>query len=104
MQNEYEADIIGLVDEEGNEYKFEILDRIEEDGRTFYALIPSPDDVTGDVEDTGEYYIMEEIMEDGEDAPVLADIDDEELLDRLAETFESHFDEMFEFDEEEDEE
>ena len=49
-----------------------------------------PGDVV-DAEDT--YYIFEAIEEDGEEQ--LAEVEDEELLDRLAEIFESRFDELY---------
>ena len=98
MQNDYDVDIIGLIDEDGKEYKFEILDKLEENGRVFYALLPTEDSEIAEVANDGEYYIMEEVMEDGYEAPMLADVDDEDLLDHLAEIFEEHFDEMFDYD------
>lgn len=42
----------------------------------------------------GTYYIFEAIEEDGEQQ--LAEVEDEELLDRLAEIFEKHFEELYE--------
>jgi len=47
----------------------------------------------------GTYYIFEAIEEDGEEQ--LAEVEDEELLDKLAEIFESHFDELYESADEE---
>ena len=44
-------------------------------------------------------YIFEAIEEDGEEQ--LAEVEDEELLDKLAEIFESHFDELYESADEE---
>lgn len=94
---DYEIDRISLLDDDGVEYEFEILDVINENGRKFYALSPMVDDENQFIEDSGEYYIMEEIIEEDEEGPILADIEDEELLDHLAEIFESHFDEMFDY-------
>ena len=48
------------------------------------------------------YYIFEAIEEDGEQQ--LAEVEDEELLDRLSQIFESRFEELYEYDEEEDSE
>ena len=50
--------------------------------------------------DSGEYYIMEVIDEDGEEQ--LAEVEDDALLDELSAIFEKHFEELFdEADEEE---
>ena len=44
MDNEFAADLITLIDDEGTEHEFEILDVIESDEGTFYALLPTFDD------------------------------------------------------------
>lgn len=98
--NEYEPDLVSLVDEEGNEYNFEILDVIEENGKTYYALTPVVDD-ENNLDADGEYLIMEQSMEDGE--PMLSEIEDDDLVDHLAEIFEKRYEEMFEDEESEDE-
>ena len=46
MDNEFAADLITLVDDEGTEHEFEILDIIDNEDGCFYALLPnfeSPD-------------------------------------------------------------
>ena len=90
MDNEFSADLISLLDEDGKEWKFEILDEIENDDGIFYALLPAFDDPQDALETDGSYYIFELI-------------DDEDLLNRLSEIFESHFEEMYDDEEEEDE-
>lgn len=99
MSSEFGADLLTLVDDEGNEHEFEILDVIENDDGCFYALLPVYDEPQQSVESDGTYYIFEAIEEDGEQQ--LAEVEDEELLDRLAELFESRFEELYDFDEEE---
>ena len=37
---EFEVDLITLIDDEGKEHEFEILDVIENDDGCFYALLP----------------------------------------------------------------
>ena len=96
MPNEFEPDLIGLIDEDGKEYSFEILDVIEENGRTFFALCPAYEGDEEGMIDDDEYIIMEQIIEN-EDA-VIAEVEDEDLLDHLAEIFEEHFNEMFSMD------
>ena len=93
---DYEQDLLTLTDEDGQEHEFEILDIIENDDGCFYALLPTFDDPQEQVESEGTYYIFQAFEEDGEQQ--LAEVEDEDLLDRLAAEFEAHFDEMFEED------
>ena len=91
MKDEFAPDLLTLTDEDGKELEFEILDIIEtEDGR-FYALLPTFE--TEDDEDDGGYYILKEEEIDGE--MQLSEVDDEELLDSLAEIFDAHFEEFY---------
>ena len=94
MNDEFGADLITLIDDEGEEHEFEILDVIDNDEGCFYALLPTFDDPQDEVDSEGTCYIFEAIDEDGEQQ--LADVEDEELLDRLAEIFEKHFEELYE--------
>ena len=93
MSNEYSPDLITLVDEDNVEHNFEILDTIEFQGKEYYALYPvfdNPDDM---VADSGEYYIMEAITED--DELELAEVEDDDLIDKLSAIFEANFTEKF---------
>lgn len=99
MSNEFAADLITLIDDEGNEHEFEILDVIENDAGCYYALLPTFESPEESLESEGTYYIFEAIEEDGEQQ--LAEVEDEELLDRLAEQFESRFEELYEYDDSE---
>ena len=67
MDNEFAPDLITLVDDENNEHNFEILAEIEDERGRFYALYPVFDNPEDAVNDSGEYYIMEVIEEDGEE-------------------------------------
>lgn len=98
MNEEFGPDVLTLVDDEGNEHEFEVLDVIDNEDGCFYALLPTFDSPQDSVESEGTYYIFEAIEQDGEQQ--LAEVEDEELLDKLAELFESRFDELY--DEEED--
>lgn len=96
--DEQELDLLTLIDDEGNEHEFEILDAIETEEGCFYALLPTfaePDNAL----DAETYYIFEVIEENGEEQ--LAEVEDEALLDKLAEIFEARFDELFESADEE---
>ncbi len=94
MDKDFAPDLITLIDEEGNEHNFEILDKIETEENEYYALYPIFDEAEESLQDSGEYYIMEAVItENGEEE--LAEIDDEALLDKLAEQFEKRFEELF---------
>ena len=94
MNNEFGADLITLIDDEGVEHEFEILDEIDNDDGVCYALLPTFDDPQSELESEGTYYIFEVIEEDGEEQ--LAEVEDDELLDKLAAIFESRFEELYE--------
>ena len=94
MNNEFGADLITLIDDEGVEHEFEILDEIDNDDGVLHALLPTFDDPQSELESEGTYYIFEVIEEDGEEQ--LAEVEDDELLDKLAAIFESRFEELYE--------
>ena len=93
MNEDFSADLLTLVDEDGQEHEFEILDVIENDDGVFYALLPTFEDLQEELDSEG-YYIFEAIDEDGEQQ--LSEVEDEELINRLSAEFERRFDEMFE--------
>ncbi len=101
LDNEmYDANLISLLDDEGNEYEFEIIEELDYKDGHYYALMPlfeMPDEEDSE----NVYMIFEDIIDENGEAQ-LAEIDDEALLDTLAELFEEKFDEaMYEDDEEE---
>ena len=44
MNDDFGADLLTLIDDEGQEHEFEILDVIDDDEGTFYALLPTFED------------------------------------------------------------
>ncbi|WP_369298173.1 DUF1292 domain-containing protein [uncultured Neglectibacter sp.] len=99
MDHEYEADLLTLIDDEGQEHEFEIIDELVQDEGHYMALVPTQQNPEEISSDAGTYYIFEVIEEDGEEQ--LQEVDDDELLDELAEIFESRFNEAFYEDSEE---
>ena len=90
--NDFEPDLISLLDEDGNEYEFEILDEIDYKDGHYYALMPMFDLPEEGIDSQSTYMIFEAIVdENGE--PQLAEIEDDELLDEIADIFEANFDE-----------
>lgn len=93
MDNEYEADLLTLVDDEGQEHEFEIIDELENDDGHFMALVPTQQGADEVASDAETYYIFEVIEEDGEEQ--LQEVEDDALLDKLAEIFENRFNEAY---------
>jgi uncharacterized protein YrzB (UPF0473 family) len=89
----FEADLITLIDDEGQEHEFEIIDELETDDGHFMALVPTRQDPEDMASDAETYYIFEVIEEDGEEQ--LQELEDDELLDKLAEIFETRFNEAY---------
>ena len=71
----------------------EILDIIENDEGKFYVLYPFFENPEDAVNDSGEYYIFEVTEIDGEEE--LAEIEDDDKLDRIAAVFEERYNEEF---------
>lgn len=93
MDNQYEADLITLIDDEGNEHEFEIIDELENDDGHYMALVPTqqePEEISSEAET---YYIFEVVEEDGEEQ--LQEVEDDALLDQLAAIFESRFNDAY---------
>ena len=86
-----DVDIISLMDDDGNEYEFEVLDEIDYKDGHYYALMPTfylPDQNI----ESGSTYMIFEAVEDENGDPQLAEIEDDDLLDEIAEIFENNFD------------
>lgn len=96
MINDFEADLITLVDDEGVEYNFNIIDSIIYDDEEFFALYPVFDTPEEEVESSGEYFILQAVEEDEEKH--LVEVEDIDLLDKLANIFEDRFQRLFEDD------
>lgn len=96
---EYEAELITLIDDEGTEHEFEIIDELENDDGYFMALVPTLRDAQSEVADADEYYIFE-VVEDENGEEQLCEIEDVDLLDKLAEIFETRYAQAMEEEEE----
>ncbi|MBE6734680.1 MAG: DUF1292 domain-containing protein [Ruminococcaceae bacterium] len=97
MNEDFSPEIITLIDDEGVEHIFEILDTIEYDDKEYYALYPVYENAEDMVADSGEYYIMESIETD--DGFELAEVEDDDIVDKLSVIFEKRFEEKFGYEE-----
>ena len=98
MSDEYGADLVTVLDDEGNEHQFELLDAIETDDGRYVALLPVYDDADESVNDDGELIILE-VVEEESGEEVLAPIEDDEVFEEIAGIFEERLSDLYEIEE-----
>ena len=94
MAEEYNPDIVSVVDEDGVEHIFEELDRIETEDGKFVALLPIYDDAEDIIDDDGEIIILKVEEEDNGDT-FLCPIEDEKLFNEVGKYFEDRLSDLF---------
>lgn len=99
MSEEFNPDIVSVVDEDGVEHIFQELDRIETDKARYVALLPVYDEAEEIVDEDGELIILKVIEEKGE--TYLEPIEDDDEFNEIGKIFEERLSELFEFDDEE---
>lgn len=98
MSEEFNPDLVSVVDENGVEHVFEELDRIETDTAKYVALLPVYDDAEEILDDDGELIILKVCEEDGE--TYLEPIEDDNEFNEIGKIFEERLSELFDFNEE----
>ena len=93
MAEEYNPDIVSVIDEDGVEHTFEELDRIETDDGRYVALLPVYDDAEDIIDDDGEIIILQVEEENGE--TYLCPIEDEKKVDEVGRLFEDRLANLF---------
>lgn len=101
MADEYGADLVTVLDEDGTQHEFELVDAIETDEGRYVALLPVYEEPSELVNDDGELILLEVAEEDGEE--VLVPIEDEATFDEIAEIFEERLADLYEIEEMEEE-
>ena len=95
MNEDFNMDIVSVVDDDGVEHIFEELDRIEtEDGNKYIALIPVYDDEVEILDDDGDVLILKVTEENGE--TFLVQIEDEKEFNEIGNIFEDRLIEKYE--------
>lgn len=89
------ADLLTLVDEEGQEHEFEVVDTSEFEGASYVALIPQFEDPEESLQDSGDLVILKVVEEDGEE--FLEAIEDDAEFDRVGEFFMDRLKDTFDF-------
>ena len=98
MSEEFNPDLVSVIDENGVEHVFEELDRIETDTAKYVALLPVFDEAEEILDDDGELIILKVCEEDGE--TYLEPIEDDNEFNEIGKIFEERLSELFEFEEE----
>ncbi len=96
-ENEFNPDLVSVVDENGVEHVFEELDRIETDEGRFVALLPVYQDAAEILDDDGELIILS-VVEEEDGEIYLEPIEDDKLFDEIGKIFEERLADVFEFD------
>lgn len=99
MAEEFNPDIVSVVDEDGVEHIFEELDRIETDDARYVALLPVYDEAEDVLESDGELIILK-VEEDENGETYLCPIENDKEFMEVGKIFEERLSDMFEFDEE----
>ena len=99
MSEEFNPDLVSVIDENGVEHVFEELDRIETDTAKYVALLPVYDEAEEILDDDGELIILKVCEEDGE--IYLEPIEDDNEFNEIGKIFEERLSELFDFDDEE---
>ena len=99
MAEEYNPDIVSVIDEDGVEHIFEELDRIETDDAKYVALLPVYDEAEDVLDDDGEIIILK-VEEEKNGDTYLCPIEDGEEFDEIEKIFEERLAELFEDEEE----
>lgn len=90
MIQEFEPEIVTLVDDEGNEVEFELLDVVDYEGEEYVILIEN-DEEAQDV-------LILKIESVDDETENYVGIDDEELLTNVFETFKEKYKDEFDFE------
>ena len=98
MSEEFNPDLVSVIDENGVENIFEELDRIETDTAKYVALLPVYDDAEEILDDDGELIILKVCEEDGE--TYLEPIEEDNEFNEIGKIFEERLSELFDFEEE----
>lgn len=93
MSEEYNPDLVTVMDDDGNEHVFEELDRIETDTARYVALLPYFENAEDMLEDDGEVIVLKVSEEDGE--TYLIQIDDDNEYEEISAIFEERLAELF---------
>ncbi len=94
MAEEYNPDLVTVVDDDGVEHTFEELDRIETDDARYVALVPYFENVEEMLEDDGEIIVLR-VDEDENGDTYLCPIENDKEFLEIQEIFEERLADLF---------
>lgn len=94
MDNNYSADYVTIIDEDGSEYELEVIDGFTFEDKDYMVFLPA--DMSEDDEDYG--FILLEVVTDENGEELFESIKDDEEEQRV---FDYYMEEIFSDDEEE---
>lgn len=94
MTEEFNPDLVSVVDEDGVEHIFEELDRIETDTSRYVALLPVFDEAEDILDDDGEVIILK-VEEDKNGETYLCPIENAKEFDEIQAIFEERLNELY---------
>lgn len=100
-EEDFGNDIVTVVDENGVEHVFEELDRIETEDGKFIALLPVYDEAEDILSESGELIVLK--VDEDENEVYLEPIEDDDLFDKIGSIFEERLQDIFEFEEDNEE-
>lgn len=92
---EYGADLVTLVDEDGKEHEFVIVDSLELQDEHYVALVANYEDPEDSLQDDGELIVLRSVYEGEEE--YFESIDDEEEFDKVAALFMERLEDSYDF-------
>ena len=95
MAEEFNPDLVSVIDEDGVEHIFEELDRIETDSAKYVALLPVYDDAEDILDDDGQVIILK-VEEDKDGETYLCPIENAKEFDEVQKIFEERLSDLFE--------
>ncbi len=101
-RNEYTPDLYELEDESGEKHVFELLDAMEYEGEKYYALTPYFEDPNEALEAAGDLVILRSDFDENNEE-ILSSIEDDDEFEKIGEIFLKRIDEMFDFEDDEEE-
>ncbi len=91
--DEEEANIVVMMDEDGQEVEFEFIDLVEYKDESYVILLPVDED-----DDSGEVVILKLTEVDGDEESYVG-VDDDETLEAVFAIFKERFQDVFEWGE-----
>ena len=95
-------DLYELEDESGEKHVFELLDAMEYEGEKYYALTPYFEDPNEALEAAGDLVILRSDFDENNEE-ILSSIEDDDEFEKIGEIFLKRIDEMFDFEDDENE-